>query len=223
VARLPDGTTLHLRPLRAGERQPLLDVFDQMSSRSRYLRFLSPVRRLSEPALRQLTALDEGRHVAWAAWHELQCVAIARYVRSDDRPDTAELAVSVIDAMHRRGVARLLLGTLAAVAARQGITTFTLTVHSENRSSLALCRSLGARFRFADGQYEGTLPLAAVLADERVQRQLPPDGPQAAVTIPAPRTPERQPAPRPGPQPEVVPEPQPEPQQEALPSIRWAN
>jgi RimJ/RimL family protein N-acetyltransferase len=191
TARLHDGTALHLRPLRNGERQPLLDVFEHMSNRSRYLRFLSPVRELSEPVLRRLTTLDDGRQVAWTAWDGTRYVAVARFVRWNDRPDDAELAVSVIDEMHRRGVARLLLGALAAAAASQGITTFTLTVHPENRSSLALCRSLGARFRFVDGVYEGTLAVAGVLADERVRRLIPWLTP-AGVDLPAPRTPELQ-------------------------------
>jgi acetyltransferase len=205
TARLQDGTALHLRPLHDGERQPLLEVFEHMSSQSRYLRFLTPVRELSEPMLRRLTALDDGRQVAWAAWDGTRCVAVARYVRWSHRPETAELAVAVVDAMHRRGVARLLLGTLAAAAATQGIATFTLTVHAENRSSLALCRSLGARFRFVDGAYEGTLAVAGVLADERVRRLNPLTSPQR--WIPAPRRPEPTPDTTPEPAPELTSEP----------------
>ena len=172
TARLRDGTVLRIRPLKDGERRPLLDVFDHMSPQSRYLRFLSPVPTLTEPMLRQLTTLDHRNRVAWAAYDGTQCIGIVRYVRLADRPDAAELAVSVVDAMHRRGVGRVLFGVLAAVAATHGIATFTLTVHPENRSSLALSRALSARFRMVDGVYEGQVATAAVLADERVRQQV---------------------------------------------------
>ena len=172
TAHLPDGTVLGLRPLQDGDRASVLDVFARMSDRSRYLRFLSPVPRLSESMLRLLTTLDDRDRVAWAAYDGTRCVAIVRYARWASRPETADLAVAVVDSLHRRGLGRVLLGVLAAAGAPRGIEAFTVTVHPENRASLALLRSFGVHLRLVDGVYEGRLPVAAVLADERVRQQV---------------------------------------------------
>jgi GNAT superfamily N-acetyltransferase len=171
-ARLTDGSQMLVRPLRDGERAPVHEVFSGMSPRSRYLRFLTPTKVLSDAMVERLTSLDGHDRVAWGAFHGGRCVAVARYVQLVERPGTADVAVEVVDRMHRRGIGRLLLGALASVAEANGITTFALTVHPENASSLGLTRSLSARFRFVDGLYEGELPVVAVLDDWRLRQQI---------------------------------------------------
>jgi ribosomal protein S18 acetylase RimI-like enzyme len=163
TARLRDGTSIALRPLRDGEAQPVLDVFAGMSARSRYLRFLSPIRELSPGFLRQLTRLDDANRLALLATSAGRAVGEVRFARLSDDPTTADLAISVIDEFHGRGLGRLLMAAAAALASERGLTTFTLTVHPENPQSLGLMRSLGARFRFIDGTYEGRLPVASAL------------------------------------------------------------
>jgi GNAT superfamily N-acetyltransferase len=170
--RLTDGSLVLVRPLRDGERVPVLEVFADMSPMSRYLRFLTPMKELSPAMVERLTTLDGQDRVAWGAFSGGRCIGVVRYVQLVDRPGNADVAFEVVDRMHRRGVGRLLLGVLASVAEANGITAFALTVHPENAGSLGLTRSLSARFRFVDGLYEGQLPVAAVLGDGRVRQQL---------------------------------------------------
>jgi GNAT superfamily N-acetyltransferase len=169
---LTDGSLVLLRPLGDGERAPVQEVFAGMSPASRYLRYLTPMKELSQAMVERLTTLDGQDRVAWGAFREGRCIAVVRYVHLVERPGTADVAVEVVDHMHRRGVGRLLLGVLASVAETNGVTTFALTVHPENAGSLGLTRSLSARFRFVDGLYEGQLSVAAVLDDSRVRHQI---------------------------------------------------
>src|SRR4029078_5750413 len=78
---LPDGRVVSLRPLRPGERDPLLAVFDGMSFASRARRSLAGTARLPAPALEPLPAVDGHRHVAWLASDHGRPVGIARLVR----------------------------------------------------------------------------------------------------------------------------------------------
>ena len=113
-ATLADGGLALLRPLERGAEDPVLAVFDGLSPRSRELRFLTGVPRLTKHMLTALTDVDSCRHVAWVALVDGRPSGIARYVRVSD--DTAELAFEVVDAQHRRGLGLLLLDTVATLA-----------------------------------------------------------------------------------------------------------
>src|SRR3954453_12238048 len=95
---LPGGRVVELRPLRRGERDTLLAVFDGMSSTSRAQRYLTGMVRLPSTVVEALIDVDGHRHVAWVASEHGQPVGIARLVR--DAAGAADLAVEVVDAHH---------------------------------------------------------------------------------------------------------------------------
>lgn len=159
TARLRDGTLVSLRPLRDGETEPVLEVFEGLSPTSRYLRFLTPMPRLPSTMLRSLTRLDRWDRVAWGVRSDHHWVGLGQYVRLSEDPSTAELALSVVDTHHRRGLGRLLVETLAAVAAASGVRECGWLAHPENSKALALFRSLGADSALAGGVWEGRLSL----------------------------------------------------------------
>jgi RimJ/RimL family protein N-acetyltransferase len=64
---LSDRTAVHVRALRAGEEAPIRELFDRLSLRSRYLRFLSPLRTLPDSLLRMLACVDYRRNLALLA------------------------------------------------------------------------------------------------------------------------------------------------------------
>lgn len=108
------STTIRLRPLRHGETGPVDAVFDGMSSHSRHLRFHGPRPRLTDAMRRMLTDVDGRRHVALVAeavdGGTVTPIGIGRLIATDD--GTAEVAFSVVDAWHGRGVGRRLLTAL---------------------------------------------------------------------------------------------------------------
>jgi GNAT superfamily N-acetyltransferase len=74
---------------------------------------------LDARTLRYLTELDHRDHEAMCALDESgEGVGVAGYVRSAVRPDTAEVAVAVVDGWQGRGLGTLLLEAISARARR---------------------------------------------------------------------------------------------------------
>ena len=156
---LRDGTRACIRALVPEDRDLIAAAFERLSPRSRFMRFLSPIPRLSKGLLDGLVDVDHEHHVALAAIADGRLIGVARYVVSREDPDQADFAITVIDAHQGRGLGRALTVTLASHAAAQGLTRFTLDVHPENRVMLRLAASIGARLRFRDGLLSGTVSL----------------------------------------------------------------
>ena len=134
---------IHIRPIAPGDRDALAASFERLSPESRYLRFFSPVSRLSGQQLRYLTEVDHHDHEALVAIEEDggTIVGVARYVRTDG--DDAEPAVVVIDEWQHRGIGSLLLDRLADRAREEGITCFVAEVLAHNDAALAALSHLG--------------------------------------------------------------------------------
>jgi hypothetical protein len=147
-AYLRDGTAAWVLPLLPGDRERLVEEFEQLSPESRRQRFLSPVSHLSDAMLQHLVdEVDGVDHVALVLAAEtadgvFEPVGIGRMVRYGDLPNAADLAVTVRDDWHGRGVATSLLQVL--VRERPAGVTHVLTeVASDNPASLAMLRRLG--------------------------------------------------------------------------------
>ena len=133
-----------LRPLRHGERQPVLDVFAGLSERSRRLRFLGSKPRLLERDVEWLVDVGCcGREAVVAVDPDTGAfVGLARFVQDEGAPE-AEVAFEVVDAWQGNGIGRQLLAELAVKARRQGILRLRALVARENRAALALVRGVG--------------------------------------------------------------------------------
>jgi len=148
VHRLGDGTAVQLRLLQPGDRDWLLATFEGLSPGSRYFRFFAPMPRLTERAERHLLSVDGWDHVAIAAetfaldvesdTDSAMGIGVARFIRVEDSPDTAEVALAVVDQMQGRGVGRLLLRNLIEAARERDVTTLRAHVLTENRAMTSL-------------------------------------------------------------------------------------
>jgi RimJ/RimL family protein N-acetyltransferase len=136
--------TLVYRPLRAGERRPVLEVFEGLSDRSRRLRFLGAKPRLLESDVRHFVDVGCcGREAVVAHDPDTgQFVGLARFVRDEEAPE-AEVAFEVVDAWQGNGIGRRLVEELAAKARRQGILRFRALTSPDNRAAIALVRGVG--------------------------------------------------------------------------------
>ena len=67
---LRDGTRIAVRALVPDDRELIVAAFERLSPRSRYLRFFSPLPRLTTGMLDALMDVDHVRHVALVAVHE---------------------------------------------------------------------------------------------------------------------------------------------------------
>jgi GNAT superfamily N-acetyltransferase len=152
-----------LRPLRSGERRPVLEVFEGLSERSRRLRFLGSKPRLLERDLAHLADVGCcGREAVTATDPESgRTVGIARFVRDADAPE-AEIAFEVVDDWQGRGLGRALLRALRALALEEGILRFRALIAFGNAPAFALVRGLGDELarRYEDGNVEVVVRLA---------------------------------------------------------------
>lgn len=142
-AALRCGTRIELQALGPENRACIAEGFERMSAESRQSRFLRPMHKLDAATLDYLTAIDGSRHLAIGARTADDRVGLARCVRLDDEPDTAEIAVTVLDDWQRRGVARVLVTELARWADAVAIRKFRALVGYENRPVMKLLALTG--------------------------------------------------------------------------------
>ncbi len=150
-----------VRPVRASDAPLLADGFARLSARSRHQRFLAPKARLSAAELRYLTDVDHYDHEALGAVDLAgKGVGIARYIRSRRDPRAAEIAITVVDAWHGRGLGLELTRQLSDRARQAGICRFTALVTADNEAVAGLLRALNARLTARDHEsLEYEIPL----------------------------------------------------------------
>jgi RimJ/RimL family protein N-acetyltransferase len=105
---LPTGDPVLLRPVAPDDRDRLREALERTSSRTRSARFGRHRTAFTEAELDYFTRVDQLDHVAWCAvagWIPGEPgIGSARYVRDPERPDTAEMAVTVLDDYQGMGV-----------------------------------------------------------------------------------------------------------------------
>ena len=138
-------TMLEIRPIQPADKASLADAVEQSSNEAIYRRFLSPHGRLTATELRYLTEVDHRDHEALMAVDRAtgRGVGVARYVRDRERPDCAEIAVSVLETWQGRGVGKALLLQLASRAREEGISCFTALMLANNTPMRRLFAVLG--------------------------------------------------------------------------------
>jgi len=145
---LRDGTRALIWPLLPGDREELRQRYETLSARTREHRFLANVPHLTDTMLDHLVDEVDGiDHVALALvvideHDEGEAVGVARVIRYRERPDAADVAVTVEDAWQGRGVATALLAELMRERPAD-VTRIVTTVAADNDASFAMLRRLG--------------------------------------------------------------------------------
>jgi GNAT superfamily N-acetyltransferase len=151
-----------LRPLGAGETGPVQGVFDGLSAESRRMRFLAAVPHLSPSLLRSLADVDQERHGCWVAEVDGEPVGIGRYIRTENDPSVAEIALEVVDRCQGQGLGRLLVEVVGVAAADVGVTALLWMMDAHNARVRQLAIPLGGHFTREYDVLEGTTPLPSV-------------------------------------------------------------
>ena len=146
--QLRSGKEVTIRPIRPDDGPLLARAYDRLSPESKYRRFLAPKPRLTSADTRYLVQID-GRHhvalVAVASDDPSRLLGVARFVREDDDPELAELAIAVGDDFQEEGLGSELVARLARIAADLGIRRFRGTMLAENQAAHRLVRRAGER------------------------------------------------------------------------------
>ena len=144
--RLRSGDAVWIRPIRASDAVELQRAFALMSEASQYRRFLTGTPRLTDSQAAYFTAVDHVDHEAYVAHSpedETWIIGVARFIRYESDPDDAELAVTVADSWHGRGLGTALLRVLTARAIAVGVKRFRAEMMADNEAVLSLLRSAG--------------------------------------------------------------------------------
>ena len=172
-AVLRDGHVSQIRPIRPDDKAALVDLFEHTSSESRYFRFFRAKDQLTDKELDYFTEIDYDHRMAFIAFVDDVVVAVARYDRLVDEPESAEVAFMVADAHQGRGIGTQMLQLMTAHARLHGVTGFEALVLSENGAMLRLFRASGYSLQRSlhHGVYEVRFPTAesedTVAAEQR--------------------------------------------------------
>jgi acyl-CoA synthetase (NDP forming)/RimJ/RimL family protein N-acetyltransferase len=156
---LRDGSTAHLRPIRADDADALVDFYSRVSEQSKYFRFFAPYPVLSERDVERFTHVDHARRVAFVVLRGDDIIAVARYDGLDDRE--AEVAFLVQDDYQGRGLGQLLLEHLAEAGRERGFERFVAEVLPENTRMIQVFREQGYAVDddFEDGVLRMVFPI----------------------------------------------------------------
>jgi len=160
MARLRDGSEVHIRHVARDDRQALLVFMQRLSLESRRLRFFSPAYDLESAAIWAASAdgIDHLGLVALGSSGEV--LGHAACVRMYG--PRAEVAVEIDESCRKQGLATLLLGRLAREAERKQIRSFVAEVLPENHAMLAVFYDgFDASSHSADGEVDIEFPTTA--------------------------------------------------------------
>jgi len=151
-ARGYDQADILVRPIRREDGPLLRDGFLRLSPRSRRLRFLGAKSDLSPAEVRYLTDVDHDRHEALIAVHRRtgSGLAVARYIRDNSTPESADLAVTVVDEWQGRGLGTDLTRQLIQRARRNGVCRLTALMSAENDWARKALAKLGVPVRVVE-------------------------------------------------------------------------
>ena len=158
-ATLRDGSPVTIRAQRRTDREGMRTVLVGMDPESIRRRFFAPRRSFTEGEVAYFLDIDFVRHVALVAESDGAIVGGGRYIATE--PGVAEVAFGVADNCQGRGLGRLLLDHLVAIAREQGVALLVAEVLEENAPMLAVFRKSGlqAATRREDGVVHVTLDL----------------------------------------------------------------
>lgn len=151
---LRDGRMYVIRPLHPHDAEMLQDLVRRLSPQSRYFRFVSSMRELSERMLAKFTLIDYDREMALVAiYTERQpqedgsfteterIIGVSRYVTNPDK-STCEFSLLIADDFAGQGLGTRLMQSIIEVARSRGLAYIEGLVLTNNSNMLKLMRSL---------------------------------------------------------------------------------
>lgn len=165
---LRDGSSVHIRPVAAEDRDAIRAFLESLSRESLGLRFFGA------PSLDWVTdwSLDvdyaDRYGLVATAGPDHAIVAHGAYVRAG--ADRAEVAFMVADALHGQGIATVMLAHLAAVAEQHAIAVFTAEVLPENHGMIGVFRDSGFPVKLEPLDGVITIEFPTSLSEEAVVR-----------------------------------------------------
>ena len=145
-ATLNDGMKVTIRPVRPEDAEMQQEFVRTLSDESRYNRYMSSIKQLSQTMLVRFTQLDYDREMALAMTCETENgeeqQAVARFITDPDN-EGCEFALEVADKWQGKGIGYILMNALFDAAREQGLTVMRGEVLAGNKGMLKLMHKLG--------------------------------------------------------------------------------
>lgn len=151
---LRDGSRYTIRPLHPHDAEMLQTLVRGLSPESRYFRFVSSMRELSDRMLARFTLIDYDREMALVATYRERrpnpeggfteterIIGVSRYVTNPDK-STCEFALVIADEFAGQGLGSRMMLSIIDVARSKGLAQIEGLVLSRNAPMLKLMRSL---------------------------------------------------------------------------------
>lgn len=147
--KLKNGVRVVVRPIQRTDRDFLIDIFDHLSSDSRYMRFNEPLDHATRAFIEENAAriaqeaVEQGRGwlaLAVAPDGAETAIGGVRYIRSGT--DSAEIAITIRDDYQGLGLGRHLVQLLVGTARQDGVRTLSASIHKANAPALRLLRHI---------------------------------------------------------------------------------
>jgi acyl-CoA synthetase (NDP forming)/GNAT superfamily N-acetyltransferase len=160
---LSDGRVARLFPIAPIDASALERFASALSDETRYMRFFSYRKELTDEELTHLVTVDYVDRLALVAFVEDELAAVARYERLGGGSLEAEVAFTVRDDQQGRGLATVMLEHLASAARARGIFRFIADTLTENRKMLGVFQNAGfdEQAHFESGLIRVTMELEA--------------------------------------------------------------
>lgn len=160
---LPGGEHLIIRPACAPDAERVKVFLESLSDDTRWLRYHSPAPVIRSWMVEAVAGADHDSREALLALVDGQIVGLAEWGRVRPGDPAADVGVVVDERYRRRGIARELLRHLAASGRSHGIDTFTASVLSVNRPTIAMVQDVAPErtIRFDGPTVAVEIPLSA--------------------------------------------------------------
>src|SRR5260221_5674993 len=166
-----DGGSIHIRAIRADDKDRLLDHFRHMSQDSIYHRFFGLKGSVRDQDPIRFTEIDFITPIALVATLLTdggeRFIGVGQYVTTE--PARAEVAFAVLDEHQGRGIGTVLLDHLGRVARAAGITEFQADVLGDNNRMLEVFAKSG--FRVKRSTEAGVVHLSFPTVETEASRQ----------------------------------------------------
>jgi len=141
-----DGLTVTIRPIRPEDADLEQEFVRNLSSETKYYRFMNTLRELSPSQLVRLTQIDYDREMAFVAVTDIEGkeveIGVARYALNPDG-ESCEFAIVVADEWQGKGLARRLMGVIIDTARSRGVRYMNGDFLAENRRMIQFVTALG--------------------------------------------------------------------------------
>jgi acetyl coenzyme A synthetase (ADP forming)-like protein len=163
-----DGSTVHLRPARAGDEAALRALYDRLSADSTRFRFHG-IPANSDAEVTRLLRADQNNDFVLVAESGGRLSGVAMYLRDVNAPARAEVAFTIADALQGHGVGTRMLEVLAAIARERRIQMFEAWVLHDNDRMMRVFLDSGFEIerRLEDGVFHVSLSLEPTPRYER--------------------------------------------------------